>query len=67
MSSPRPLWQYRVTELVGPSPAELGAHLHEVAAEGWDLVNGSTATPRLTLSRSQGSAYTMWWRKPAGA
>lgn len=67
MSSSSPRWEYRVTELLGPSPEELGAHLTEVAAEGWDLINGSTSTPRLALGLKLGSAYTMWWRKPADA
>jgi NAD dependent epimerase/dehydratase family enzyme len=64
-------WQYRVTEVRGQTTEAVQEHLDALNSEGWELINGSTATAyfqgRWTSWQKHPLNYTMWWRKPQEA
>ena len=57
-------WEYRVT-WVDDSVDKVNALMAEWAADGWELVNGSTSVYRTgdSISRGVHYRYSQYWRR----
>lgn len=54
-------WEYKATYVLGDE-AKLNQHLNQMAQDGWELVNGSTAT--YLIGSQWHTQATQYWRRP---